>query len=53
MVRNNIKYELLNVLYNLAALYSQLAVNAPRNNAEGIRSAARRVGLAGGARWPP
>lgn len=48
MVRNNIKYELLNVLYNLAALYSQLAVNAPRNNAEGIRSAANNFSLAAG-----
>ncbi|EFY96207.2 pH-response regulator protein palA/RIM20 [Metarhizium robertsii ARSEF 23] len=48
MVRNNIKYELLNVLYNLAALYSQLAVNTSRGTAEGIKTAANQFSLAAG-----
>lgn len=48
MVRNNLKYELLNVLYNLAALYSQLAINAPRGNTEGIKSAANHFSMAAG-----
>ncbi|TWU73918.1 pH-response regulator protein palA/rim20 [Metarhizium rileyi] len=48
MVRNNMKYELLNVLYNLAALYSQLAVNSSRGTAEGIKTAANHFSLAAG-----
>ncbi|KAG8409145.1 pH-response regulator protein palA/rim20 [Metarhizium acridum] len=48
MVRNNMKYELLNVLYNLAALYSQLAVNTSRGTAEGIKTAANQFSLAAG-----
>ncbi|KEY74584.1 hypothetical protein S7711_05016 [Stachybotrys chartarum IBT 7711] len=48
MVRNNLKYELMNVLYNLAALYSQLAVNTTRGTAEGIKTAANNFSLAAG-----
>lgn len=48
MVRNNLKYELMNVLYNLAALYSQLAVNTTRSTAEGIKTAANNFSLAAG-----
>lgn len=48
MVRNNVKYELLNILYNLAALYSQLAVNTSRSTTEGIKSAANYFSLAAG-----
>ena len=48
MVRNNIKYELLNVLYNLSALFSQLAVNTSRSTADGIKSAANYFSLAAG-----
>lgn len=48
MSRNNVKYELLNVLWNLAALYSQLALNAPRSSAEGIKSAANFFSQAAG-----
>ncbi|KAL5629503.1 hypothetical protein BROUX41_001109 [Berkeleyomyces rouxiae] len=40
MVRNNLKYELLNVLYNLAALYCHLADSTSRGTAEGIKTAA-------------
>ncbi|KEZ46271.1 pH-response regulator protein palA/RIM20 [Scedosporium apiospermum] len=48
MVRNNLKYELLNVLYNLAALYSQLAISSPRNTTEGLKTAANYFSLAAG-----
>lgn len=48
MIRNNLKYELLNVLYNLAALYSQLAISSPRSTTEGLRSAANYFSLAAG-----
>lgn len=48
MVRNNIKYELLNVLYNLAALYSQLAANTSPSTTEGMKSAANYFSLAAG-----
>lgn len=48
MVRNNMKYELLNVLYNLAALYSQLAVHTSRGTAEGIKTSANYFSLAAG-----
>ncbi|EWZ89268.1 pH-response regulator protein palA/rim20 [Fusarium oxysporum] len=48
MVRNNLKYELMNILYNLASLYSQLAINTPRGNTEGLKSAANYFSLAAG-----
>ena len=48
MVRNNLKYELMNILYNLAALYSQLAVNTPRNQTDGLKTAANYFSLAAG-----
>lgn len=48
MVRNNLKYELLNVLYNLAALYSQLAANTPRSTPEHLKVAAHNFNLAAG-----
>ncbi|KAL3959460.1 hypothetical protein ACCO45_004577 [Purpureocillium lilacinum] len=48
MVRNNLKYELMNVLYNLAALYSQLAVNTPRSTPENLKIAAHNFNLAAG-----
>ncbi|KAG5929176.1 serine/threonine protein kinase prr1 [Claviceps africana] len=48
VVRNNIKYELLNILYNLAALYSQLAVSTSRSTTEGLKSAANYFSLAAG-----
>ncbi|KPM43452.1 pH-response regulator protein palA/prr-1 [Neonectria ditissima] len=49
MVRNNLKYELMNILYNLAALYSQLALNTPRGNTDGLKAAAHYFSLAAGA----
>lgn len=48
MVRNNLKYELMNVLYNLAALYSQLAANTPRSTADGIKTSANYFSQAAG-----
>jgi programmed cell death 6-interacting protein len=37
--QNNLKFELANVLYNLAALYSQLALATNRSHTEGLRTA--------------
>lgn len=48
MGRNNLKYELMNILYNLAALYSQLAINIPRNNTDGLKAAANYFSQAAG-----
>ncbi|KAH7120210.1 BRO1-like domain-containing protein [Dactylonectria estremocensis] len=48
MVRNNLKYELMNILYNLAALYSQLALNTPRGNTDGLKTAANYFSMSAG-----
>lgn len=48
LVQNNIKYELMNILYNLAALYSQLAVASNRGNTEGLKTAASWFSQAAG-----
>jgi programmed cell death 6-interacting protein len=48
LVQNNIKYELINILYNLAALYSQLAVASNRGNTEGLKTAASWFSQAAG-----
>ncbi|KAJ9149861.1 pH-response regulator protein palA/RIM20 [Pleurostoma richardsiae] len=40
LVQNNLKYELLNILFNLAVLYSQLALSSNRTNTEGLKTAA-------------
>jgi len=37
--QNNLRYELANVLYNLASLYTQLAVSLNRSTSEGLKSA--------------
>jgi programmed cell death 6-interacting protein len=47
-VANNLKYELLNVLYNLAALYSQLAMSSNRGATEGLKTAASYFSQAAG-----
>lgn len=47
-MRNNLKFELMNILYNLAALYSQLAINTPRGSTEGLKTAANYFSLAAG-----
>jgi programmed cell death 6-interacting protein len=48
MVRNNLKYELLNILFNLAALYSHIGVSSPRTNTEGLKTAASYFSQAAG-----
>lgn len=48
MVRNNLKYELMNVLYNLASLYSQLAISTSRANTDGLKTAANYFSQAAG-----
>ncbi|ROT35110.1 BRO1-like domain-containing protein [Sodiomyces alkalinus F11] len=48
MVRNNLKFELLNILYNLAALYSQLAVAQSRGGPEGVKTAVSYFSRAAG-----
>jgi programmed cell death 6-interacting protein len=41
VVENNIRFELANVLFNLAALYSQLAASLNRSTDEGLKGASR------------
>lgn len=48
MIRNNLKYEQMNILYNLAALYSQLAIHTPRGNTDGLKTAANYFSQAAG-----
>jgi programmed cell death 6-interacting protein len=48
LVRNNLKFELMNILYNLASLYSQLAVNTPTSSTDGLKTAANYFSLAAG-----
>ncbi|KAJ0298316.1 hypothetical protein COL516b_009968 [Colletotrichum fioriniae] len=48
MVRNNLKYELMNILYNLASVYSQLAVAQSRSGTEGLKTAAGYFASASG-----
>ena len=48
VVENNQKYELFNVLFNMAALYSQLAVSSNRNDSEGLKLAANYFMLGAG-----
>ncbi|KAI9735744.1 MAG: pH-response regulator protein palA/rim20 [Claussenomyces sp. TS43310] len=45
---SNLKYELSNVLYNLAALYSQLAVSMNRGTADGLKLACHYLCLSAG-----
>jgi programmed cell death 6-interacting protein len=46
--QNNLKFELANVLYNLAALYSQLATSSNRSTTEGLKSAANYFCMSAG-----
>ena len=48
LVQNNLKYELLNVLYNLAALYSQLGVATNHADIDGLKTAASYFSQAAG-----
>lgn len=46
--QNNIRFELANVLFNLAVLYCQLATCANRSTAEGLKSACNYFSLSAG-----
>lgn len=46
--QNNLKFELANVLYNLAALYSQLAAASNRTTTEGLKLAANYFCMSAG-----
>ena len=48
IVQNNLKFERANVLYNLAALYGQLASGTSHADAEGLKTAASYYGQAAG-----
>lgn len=48
IVENNLKFELANIMFNLAALYSQLAMSSNRGTAEGSKVAAHYFALAAG-----
>lgn len=41
VIHANIKFELANILFNLAALYSQLALNNNRTSSDGLKQAAQ------------
>ncbi|KAI9801239.1 MAG: pH-response regulator protein palA/rim20 [Piccolia ochrophora] len=46
--QNNMSFELSNILYNLASLYSQLAYSLNRSSAEGLKSACNYFCMAAG-----
>lgn len=46
--RNNLRFELANILYNLAAMYSQLAMSSNRSTPDGLKAAANNFCLAAG-----
>ncbi|KAI1163121.1 BRO1-like domain-containing protein [Nemania serpens] len=48
IVHNNLQFERANIVYNLAALYSQLAIACNRNDTDGLKSAASYFNQAAG-----
>ncbi|KAK0610113.1 BRO1-like domain-containing protein [Bombardia bombarda] len=48
LAQNNLKYELMNILYNLAALYSQLALASNGSSTDGLKTAASWFSQAAG-----
>jgi programmed cell death 6-interacting protein len=46
--RDNLKFDLANVLFNLAAMYSQLAMSSNRSTSDGLRIAANNFCLGAG-----
>ncbi len=48
LVQNNLKYELMNVLFNLAALYCQLGVSTNHGDVDGLKTAASYFSQAAG-----
>jgi programmed cell death 6-interacting protein len=47
--QNNLRFELANILYNLAAMYSQLAFSSNRSTADGLKTACNYFSFAAGA----
>ncbi|GAM87201.1 hypothetical protein ANO11243_052230 [Dothideomycetidae sp. 11243] len=47
--QDNLRFELVNILFNLAATYSQLALASNRSTAEGLKAACNNFNLAAGA----
>ncbi|OQO02425.1 hypothetical protein B0A48_11952 [Cryoendolithus antarcticus] len=45
---NNLRFELVNVLFNLAAMYSQIAISSNRATSDGLKSAAANFCSAAG-----
>ncbi|KAI0407979.1 BRO1-like domain-containing protein [Xylaria palmicola] len=48
VVHNNLQFERANIIYNLAALYSQLAIGSNRADTEGLKTAASYFNQAAG-----
>ncbi|EHY54490.1 pH-response regulator protein palA/RIM20 [Exophiala dermatitidis] len=48
VIQNNLRFELANILFNLAALYSQLAFGTNRTTIEGLKAAAEYLVAAAG-----
>ncbi|KAJ2989942.1 hypothetical protein NUW58_g3208 [Xylaria curta] len=48
IVHNNLQFERANITYNLAALYSQLAIGSNRSDTEGLKAAASYFNQAAG-----
>ncbi|TKA78404.1 pH-response regulator protein palA/RIM20, partial [Cryomyces minteri] len=48
MSQNNLRFELANILYNLAAMYSQLAFSSNRSTSEGLKAASNYFCLSAG-----
>ncbi|KAF2872702.1 BRO1-like domain-containing protein [Massariosphaeria phaeospora] len=46
--RNNIRWELANVMFNIAAMYSQLAMSSNRSTSDGLKASANNFCLAAG-----
>lgn len=46
--RNNLRFELANIMFNLAAMYSQLAMSSNRSTPDGLKLAANNFCLAAG-----
>ncbi|KAK4935836.1 pH-response regulator protein palA/rim20, partial [Elasticomyces elasticus] len=46
--QNNLRFELANILYNLAAMYSQLAMSSNRSSSDGLKAACNYFCLAAG-----
>lgn len=48
ITRNNLRFELANVTFNIAAMYSQLAMSSNRSTPDGLKTAANNFCLAAG-----